>query len=59
MAEAGIVCRKREKRKQSQTTDRDGPESKHEGPTVTDSSRSNKRGQPKIGEEDESKREGR
>ena len=58
MAEAGIVCRKREKRKQSQTTDRDGPESKHEGPTVTDSSRGNKRRQPKRGEEDEGKKEG-
>ena len=51
--------RKREERKQSQTSESDGPERKHEGPTVTDSSRGSKRGQPKRGEEDEGKREGR
>ena len=59
MAEAGKVCRKREERKQSQTSERDGPESKHEGPTVTDSSRGGNRGQPKRGEGDDGKREGR
>ena len=40
-------------------TDRDGPESTPEVPTITDSGRGNKRRQSKRGEEEESKREGR
>ena len=40
-------------------TDRDGPVSTPEVPTITDTDRGNKRRQPKRGEEEESKREGR
>ena len=58
MAEAGATCRKREERKQSQTSERDGPEGKDEGPKVTDSSKGSNRGQPKRGG-DYGKREGR
>ena len=40
-------------------TDKDGPVSTPEVPTITDTGRGNKRRQPKRGEEEESKREGR
>ena len=59
MAEAGAVYRKREERKQSQASERDGPKGRHERPTIRDSSGGSNRGQPKRGEEDDGKREGR
>ena len=40
-------------------TDRDGPVSTPEVPTITDTGRGDKMRQPKRGEEEESKREGR
>ena len=58
MAEAGAVDRKREERKQSQASERDGPKGRHERPTVRDSSGGSNRGQPKRGG-DYGKREGR
>ena len=59
MAGAGTAGRKREERKQSRTRESDGPERKHEGPTVKDSSRGSKKGAAKKRGREEGKGEGR